>query len=263
MTPDPETSQAGTSRLTAGLGLVVALGTVAILFFALQPPSGPGDGTLPDFTRIDDPEARKEAFLEYLLPVVDRANDEVLARRGRLETIHDRHLEHGAVTATDRRWLAREADRLDVTSDDIEEILTELRRRLDIVPPSLALAQAALESGWGTSRFAREGSNLFGHWCYVEGCGLIPERRPAGARHEVAVFDHPAHAVRRYLYNLNTHLAYQPLRDLRAAARAEDRSPGGLELTPGLAQYSERGEPYVREVQITIRANALEALDER
>ena len=119
----------------------------------------------------------------------------------------------------------------------------------------LALVQAATESGWGRSRFALEGNNLFGHWCYEPGCGLVPARRNQGAAHEVAAFDSISESVSRYLHNLNTHAAYAPLRAIRARLRQQDEPPTAMALADGLVLYSERRDEYVDEIKSVIRVN--------
>lgn len=243
-------------------GAVAALAVVATAILGLSARSTPSSPPLPPLAAIDEPEQLKATFIAYLYPVIVEVNAEILVDRRRLDAIAARYERHAAISRVDRWWLAQRAAAYALSTDDPEQQLAGLLRRLDIVPPSLALAQAAIESGWGTSRFAVEGNNLFGHWCFVEGCGLVPERRPAGAQHEVAAFDSTATAVRRYLYNLNTHRAYRPLRSLRAEARAEGRPLSGLELAGGLSRYSERGQPYVRDVRIVIRANDLETYDD-
>ncbi|KGE03047.1 hypothetical protein HRUBRA_02364 [Pseudohaliea rubra DSM 19751] len=126
---------------------------------------------------------------------------------------------------------------------------------MDVIPPGLALAQAAKESGWGRSRFAVEGNNLFGQWCFDPGCGIVPARRPEGSRHEVAAFDSVDEAIRRYMNNLNTHERYAPFRERRAALRARDTVLTGPALVAGLLGYSERGEVYLDELRAMMRQN--------
>lgn len=242
-----------------GLGLVLV--TVAAAASSMRLDSARADPPLPDLNRVEDPEELKQRFIEYVHPFVQEANSAVERQRARLLSIANRKEARGAITRLDRWWLAGQARAYAIDAEDPATQLQELMLRKDAVPPSLAIAQAAIESGSGTSRFAVEGNNLFGHWCFQEGCGIVPERRPEGARHEVATFSGTGAAVERYLHNLNTHEAYEPLRDLRAAARRENRPLSGLELAQGLSRYSERGEPYVRDVRIVIRSNNLEALD--
>jgi len=126
---------------------------------------------------------------------------------------------------------------------------------------SLALAQAANESAWGTSRFAREGNNYFGQWCFEPGCGLVPENRASGKTHEVARFSSPAESVKAYIENLNSNSAYEALRSQRAK-QGESSSPiGGMALSNGLLNYSERGQDYVHDIQGLIQNNQLEKYD--
>ena len=128
-------------------------------------------------------------------------------------------------------------------------------RRIDIVPADLALAQAALESAWGRSRFAKEGNNYFGHWCFVKGCGLVPQDRPQGARHEVARFSSAAESVRRYMHNLNSHPRYTELRLIREQSRDQNEPFTGSDLAAGLEGYSELGDEYIDMVRGLIRHN--------
>ncbi len=123
------------------------------------------------------------------------------------------------------------------------------------------LAQAANESGWGNSRFAREGNNLFGQWCFSIGCGIIPGERNHRSRHEVQVFETPFESVSSYMRNLNSHQQYQELRIIREQSLQQNETINGLLLTEGLLGYSERGEDYVLEIQQMIRSNKLQKLD--
>jgi Bax protein len=129
---------------------------------------------------------------------------------------------------------------------------------VDTIPASLVLAQAANESAWGTSRFARQGKNVFGIWCFRDGCGKVPNARAPGKRHEVASFDSVQDGVSYYLLLLNTHPAYAQLRSLRDEKRRVDEKPTGATLAEGLLRYSERGGAYVRELQAMIRVNQLQ-----
>lgn len=259
----PRDPHAPPTSLSGTLG---ALLTVAVLAtaVALMPTQWRTQAAaLPDLTTVNDVDERKERFFDYLTPLVNDANEDIRAQRERLLGIERRYEATGGIRLADSWWVQRQRVRYDVDPEaDLGEALHTLRRRIDTVPPSLALAQAAIESGWGTSRFALEGNNLFGQWCYREGCGLVPAARPSGARHEVTVFRTVEDAVASYLNNLNVHPAYVPLRELREQARADSRDPSGFELAAGLEQYSERGEPYVREVRTMIRANDLDARED-
>lgn len=211
----------------------------------------------PDFGAIEDVAARKARFFEYLLPAVERVNAEVRARRERFLRVEQRAADD-SLTPDDRAWLERMAKRYWVEGEALSRQLELLERRIDVVPPALVLAQAAIESGWGRSRFAREGNNLFGEWCFEPGCGIVPNQRPRDASYEVRSFPTVLHSVRSYVRNLNSHPAYGGLRELRHRARQAGREPRAVELAGGLERYSERGAAYVEEVRTVIRSNDLE-----
>jgi Bax protein len=130
-----------------------------------------------------------------------------------------------------------------------------------MIPASLALAQAANESAWGTSRFAQDGNNFFGQWCYSDGCGIIPSRRRQGDIHEVRRFDTVKDSVQAYIHNLNTFPSYQMLRRIRQQLRQQNRNLDGASLADGLESYSERGLDYIEELQTMIYSNNLLARD--
>jgi Bax protein len=158
-----------------------------------------------------------------------------------------------------RRWLQGLAERYRVPLPDrpAPADLSPLLRRVDTIPAGLVLAQAAIESNWGRSRFARQGKNLFGLWCFRPGCGLVPRRREAGKSHEVAAFTTLQAGIRQYLLNLNRHPAYRSLRQLRAEARRQGRKPRPATLAAGLEDYSQRGQAYVHDIRAIIRQNDL------
>tara|TARA_R100000322_G_scaffold168336_1_gene137873 strand:- start:974 stop:1870 length:897 start_codon:yes stop_codon:yes gene_type:complete len=215
---------------------------------------------LPDFSGYADTEDRKAAFFDYLFPRIALANRQVLAQRRKVEALANK----AELTDSDQMFLAEVAERLRIEPEiGSPEFFESIDRRLDIIPPSLVLAQAANESAWGTSRFAREGNNLFGQWCFSQGCGLVPLQRGDSARHEVADFETPFQSVRSYITNLNRHPSYQDLRAQRAKLRAQDRTPTGQALAPGLSAYSERGDEYIDEILNMMRYNDLDRYDER
>lgn len=138
-----------------------------------------------------------------------------------------------------------------------------LLTRVDQIPVSLVLAQAAIESGWGTSRFVQQANNLFGHWTFSEKQGLLPLHREDEKRHRVRIFPDLRSSVRAYLKNLNTHNSYKHLRQLRVNQRAYNQRLSGVQLATGLMNYSERRLDYVKEVRRMIHNNQLESLGEQ
>ncbi len=213
-----------------------------------------------DLGEIRSTKQRKAIFFKSLLPMILLANDEILFERNKLLKIKEQLDEIGVLSESELHVLSALARRYKVKVDaqQPEIVVDELLARVDIIPADLALAQAANESAWGTSRFSRVANNLFGEWTFVPGQGIVPENRPAGETYEVAKFSTVYDSVRSYLRNLNTHAAYNHLRTLRAESRRAGENPEGLKLAEGLTRYSTRGEAYVRELQTMIRTNRLE-----
>ena len=224
--------------------------------------------TLPDFAGYSQVSEKKQAFFDYLLPRVTAANQQVRAERARLQALKQQ-LEEGDSLSSDLStesvaFLRQSSSRYRVPNRDSlsqQEVLNQLMDRVDEIPPSLVLAQAANESAWGTSSFARHQLNLFGIWCYTENCGVVPKHRAAGATHQVAAFESVQDCIDYYLLNLNSHPAYTTLRALRSQLREKQEVLSGEHLAPGLLKYSQRGQLYVDELIEMIRFNHLDRLD--
>jgi Bax protein len=241
--------------------IAAAAGLAALLVMVVVPRR---PEPLPDFAAIDDINARKAAFFSFLEPHIEAANARIQADRDRLEALRDQ-LDAAPLNRRDVVWLRRLAERhrveLDPDTLPGSAAVDALLLRVDAIPPSLALAQAALESGWGTSRFARMGNNLFGIWCYTPGCGMVPKRRPAGATYEVARYRSPSECFLAYIQLLNSNPAYRSLWEIRRQLRADGEPLSGLDLAAGLLSYSEEGERYIAKVRRVIRSNGLQARD--
>ena len=215
----------------------------------------------PDFSSFSNVTEKKQAFFDYMLPSVRQANDLVLKDRELVVRWQQAFETRGYLSERDLSQLDSLAARYEIDAElDTDEKLEFLALRVDMIPASLALAQAAKESGWGTSRFSRDANNFFGEWCYSEGCGLVPSRRNEGAMHEVRAFDDVDDSIAAYIHNLNTHPPYRHLRELRAKMRDAGEITG-ISLAQGLSRYSERGPVYIGEVQSIIRVNELQSLD--
>ncbi|HJM50361.1 MAG TPA: glucosaminidase domain-containing protein [Alphaproteobacteria bacterium] len=206
-----------------------------------------------DLRQLQSVRSRKNLFVRAILPLILQANETVMAERRRLVAV----LAQKSPDADDRAWLTELALRYDVKSDDRAELL----RRVDIVPPSLALAQAAEESGWGTSRFAQEANAVFGQWTFRSDIGVVPSRRDDGKRHKIRAFGGLRASVLAYLRNLNIHWAYDGFRKLRADLRARQGWLSGYDLTPSLERYSERGKAYIKTIRTIMRVNGFAAYD--
>lgn len=216
---------------------------------------------LPDLAAIDQPAERVEIFISTLRPLVEQKNELMLSTRERLLQIKNEIAQKHELGYVDQEQLARLREDYFVSKEDYpsDKVAVDvLLLRVDAIPPAMVIAQAAIESGWGTSFFAQEGNNLFGEWCYTKGCGIIPRRRAASAKHEVRKFESVEESLNSYYRNINTHNAYRSLRDLRAKIRKTEQSFTGHALVAGLGKYCGRGEVYIGEVRSLIRSKNLE-----
>lgn len=252
-----------------GGGLILFI-VVFYLFISREDPALPNIESsftdkirkLPDFSEISDVREKKETFFNTLYPAIEQENKQMLKIRTAIanlqavpfDSLQDKQID----------WISSTAEYFNVPNESVDEnTLNELMKRVDIIPPSLALTQAALESAWGSSRFSRQGNNLFGQWCFSKGCGIVPSSRDSGKAHEVATFNSVNHAVRSYIKNLNSHNAYQSLRDKRAELRQADKNITGISLAQTLINYSEEREKYVAKLTKFINQNKLQRYTEK
>jgi len=202
---------------------------------------------------------KKMIFFLGLAPMVLLANDEIAAEREELQTILANHRRNNRLSRRELEQLEQISTRYGLRGDPLTDhrVRTRLLKRVDTLPPALVLAQAANESAWGTSRFARMGNNLFGQWTFTPGTGIVPEDRPEGETYEIRQFKSLYESIRSYMLNLNTHWAYLEMREIRHRLRSQQQPVTGLALADGLNRYSIRGEDYVAEIQAMIRHNRL------
>ena len=249
-------------------------GLLMIVFVWLLSPSDdlsdplPGPGAseqgpisvIPDFAAVVEIDARKQQFFQFLKDYIYAANAEVLKARQQLKRYDEIAASGSPFSPTERSWVLTLADEYDLDTRELSEreITAELMNRVDEVPVAMALAQAANESAWGTSRFAVEGNNIFGQWCFEKGCGLVPLQRKGNASYEVRRFESIGASVSAYIKNINSQYSYEGLRELRARMRSRNEPLNAFDLAAGLAAYSARGEDYVDEVQNLIVQNGLD-----
>ncbi|MFW6081040.1 MAG: glucosaminidase domain-containing protein [Desulfosalsimonas sp.] len=212
---------------------------------------------LPDFTEYEDTETKKKEFFNFLRPIIRKENQKVLKERAYVLSQWQKFQNGEKPEPEQEKRLTELADKYRVKTgySDGTAFFRDLLIHIDKVPVDLALIQAAKESAWGTSYFAREGNNLFGQWCFEQGCGLVPRRRPEGATYEVRRFDDVEDSVRTYIRNLNSHPAYKDLRIERYRMRLAGGEPDGHYMAGGLEKYSEIGMEYVKTVRQMIRGN--------
>lgn len=219
--------------------------------------------SLPDFSSYKNTKEKKAAFFGYLLPKVRAVNAEILQDRDRLLKIRDQLSDSDSAGFLDDRWLKKIAEAYafkDIPEKVDRAFAVMVLKRVDIIAPSLVLAQAANESAWGTSRFARQGNNLFGMHA-TDGSGMVPKRRGAGQTFTVAVYNTPQASLDAYIHNLNTHNSYLHLRQIRGTLRSRNATISGYALANGLMSYSERGSAYISELQSMISSNDLTRYD--
>lgn len=212
-----------------------------------------------DLKQVADHEDRKDLFVRIMLPVILKVNEEILQDRDRLEGIIRMTKAGYALSGTDQRWLEVKARQYGLKRADTRQML----RRMDAVPPSLVLAQAAEESGWGTSQVARHHNSLFGHSAWQgDPSAITAVYKGDGRTVRLKAFPTIGDAVRAYITNLNTHRAYNDFRNKRAQLRKQDGTLDGATLAGTLMAYSERGQGYIDNLLALIRGNNLDAYDQ-
>ncbi len=202
---------------------------------------------------IENSNQRKEFFIQIILPLILQENNNIRLDRKRLFSI----INKSNNTKLEKRWLEKKYKQYGVSSKD----LSTLKIRMDEIPVSLAIAQAAKETGWGTSRFAQEGNALFGQWTW-SGEGLKPKDADKSKGHKVMKFNVLQASVRAYQRNLNTHSSYKNLRKARAELRDQGLPLDSLLLVKFLNEYAETGEKYVEVLQKIIKQNNLKDFDD-
>ena len=198
----------------------------------------------PSFDSIESTIVRKEVFFNYLLPAIQKKNAEIIEIRS---AISNNELSNAQLNDLAKKYR--------VTSKE------ELLKVIDILPPSLVLAQAANESNWGRSRFAKDFNNYFGIWCFSKGCGVVPMDREDDATHEVASFNSLEECIDYYVLNINRSYAYEDLRSIRKNQRENLQPITGMLLAEGLENYAFPGDEYIESIKSLINFNQLERHD--
>jgi Bax protein len=202
---------------------------------------------------IENSKKRKEFFIQIVLPLIIEENNNIKLDRNTLFTI----INKSNNLNSEKQWLEKKYKQYGVKSGD----LSTLKIRMDEIPVSLAIAQAAKETGWGTSRFALEGNALFGQWTW-SGEGLKPKEAKEGESHKVMKFNILQASVRAYQRNINTHSTYKDFRKARAKLRDNNKPLDSIELSKYLNKYAETGNQYVEVLQKIIKQNKLQDFDD-
>ena len=205
-----------------------------------------------DLKTLGDTKKKRELFIKIVLPLILDENQKIMDDRKKLFKILAKNFN----TVGEKVWLKRRFREYKIEDQD----LSKLKIRMDIIPVSIALAQAANESGWGTSRFALEGNALFGQWTWSKK-GISPANKDPNKTHKILQFQILKASVRAYKNNLNTHSAYKEFREVRAQLRQDDKQIVGLDLTKYLKNYAAIGEKYVSILENIIERNSLTDFD--
>ena len=201
-----------------------------------------------DLNELPNTRLKKETFIKIVLPLVVAENERILADRKKLKRI----LKKKQTSDLEKQWLRQKLLEYKVKKGNMDE----LAERVDIIPTSIALAQAAKESGWGTSRFALEGNAIFGQWTWSDN-GIAPLDREGNKNHKILKFPILRASVKAYQNNLNTHKSYSNFRDKRMTMREKNRNIKGLELTETLKNYAQTGSEYTKILNQIIIQNRL------
>ena len=205
-----------------------------------------------DLKTLGNSVKKRELFIKIVLPLILDENEKISNDRKKLFKIINKSFN----TVGERVWLKRRFKEYKIDDQD----LSKLKMRMDIIPVSLALAQAANESGWGTSRFALEGNALFGQWTWSKK-GISPSKKDKNKNHKVLQFQVLKASVRAYKNNLNTHNAYKEFREMRATLKEEGKNVTGLDLAKYIKSYAAIGEKYVVLIEDIIKINSLTDFD--
>ncbi len=201
-----------------------------------------------DLDALQSTKLKKETFIKIVLPLIVAENEKILADRKKLISVSEKKY----TTDLEKQWIRQKLLEYKVKKGDLNELLV----RMDVIPTSIALAQAAKESGWGTSRFALEGNAIFGQWTW-SGQGIAPLDRDSNKKHKILKFPILRASVKAYQNNLNTHKSYLKFREKRLSLRGKNKKIIGLELTDTLNNYAQTGSEYTEILNQIIKQNRL------
>ena len=201
-----------------------------------------------DLDELQNTRLKKETFIKIVLPLVVAENERILADRKKLKRVFKKK----QTSDLEKQWLRQKLLEYKVKKGNMDQLL----KRMDIIPTSIALAQAAKESGWGTSRFALEGNAMFGQWTW-SGNGIAPLDRESNKNHKILKFPILRASVKAYQNNLNTHKSYVNFRNKRSNMREKNKKITGLDLTDTLKNYAQTGSEYIKILNQIIKQNRL------
>ena len=209
-------------------------------------------GFTQDYYDVTDPKVKKIAFVDLLLPKIKQAEKQILSDRAFVKRFFKKYMfTYSLKSRVNLERLIKLAKKYRIKQMYNEH---EYLEKIDVIPVSLVLAQSAVESAWGSSRFAREGNNIFGEWTWGKK-GLVPKGRDENARHKLRIFNTLDDSIKRYMLNLNRHRSYKEFRRLRARHRAEGKAFTGLIAATTMTNYSQMRKAYNRLLAKVIKGN--------
>ena len=201
-----------------------------------------------DLDNLRSVQLKKETFIKIVLPLIVAENEKILDDRKKLKILSEKKF----TSDIEKQWLRQKLLEYKVKKGDLDQLML----RMDMIPVSIALAQAAKESGWGTSRFALEGNAIFGQWTW-DGQGIAPLKRDDNKNHKILKFPILRASVKAYKNNLNTHKSYSKFREKRKSLRNKKKNITGLDLTDTLKNYAQTGSEYTKILNQIITQNRL------
>ncbi len=213
-----------------------------------------------EYFEIKNKEKAKAYFFEYIYKLNKNENEKILEERSFIKKYLNSSLLNINPQSSEflRLINIKEKYRVKKLYD-----LSSYMKKIDVIPPSMALAQAAVESGWGKSRFIRVANNIFGHWTYNPKIGIIPKKREEGQRHFIRVFKTMQDSIKAYMLNLNRNTAYKSFQNKRYQSRLEKQNPMGIDLSQTMINYSGIGKEYLSILKTVIKKNKLEKYDNK
>lgn len=216
-----------------------------------------------DFPEIRSVDQKKSLFHRIMLPAIQLENERIRNLRKQVQNMYQSWEQSGSLSKKKQQFVFKTMEKYKLTVDTnhviVKDDFVDLLKRVDVIPPSLVLAQAANESGWGTSRFTHRANNIFGEWTYNLSEGIKPAGVDKSSKFRVKVFDNIPESLASYMRNLNTNPAYRKFRKLRHRHR---KNLDSLKLVQGLENYSSRGQEYIEAISSLIRYNDYRKYDQ-
>jgi Bax protein len=235
--------------------LIVTTGLVCIISSEMF-----SKGLPKEYYEISDVNESKKYFFDYLYKLIEKENKSIIKERNFISSFLNKNILSIDFDSLEFKKFLQIKKKYKISKlFDIKSFM----KKIDIIPPSQALAQAATESGWGRSRFIKEANNIFGHWTYNPSIGMLPEDRTIGATHFIRIFKSLQASISAYMLNLNRNLAYKTFRDKRYTQRLKNKHPDGLHLSQTMLNYSGIAEEYLKILKDIIQINDLHKYDKK